>query len=915
MPDWERIVRERVERLKLQGAAESDLTEEIARHLEEQYRELRSAGVPEAEAFAQTVAGLENVHALDTVPLRRNRMPRHELPVAGDTLKRSWFADLWHDLNYALRTMRKSPLFALLAILTLALGIGANTTVFTVFHALVLNPLPIPDSSHVAALNSSDLKGQSKSNTILPISYLDLKDYQGKNEVFSSLAGYTAPRVITAQIGGASERMFAELTTGNYFATLGLRPAAGRFFAPDEDGVPGAHPVAVMNFATWQARFGGSPAILGGTLRLNRIEFTIIGVAPPNFIGMNAVFGPDLWIPAAMAEQLLPTEMHNIFSDRARGAFQGVGRLRPGLTRTQAQANLTSIAAELEREYPNTNQGHAVTVRPISDVIFGSSGAGGSMVALGASVLLIVVGIVLLIACSNVANLLLARTAARRQEIAVRLAIGASRSRLMRQLLTENLLLGMLSGVTGLAIGGAGLQLIWSKVLPQNVAANMLKPHLDAAVFAYTLAVSLLTGLFCGAIPAIQASRATVVVALKEESHTVGRSRGKMAIANVLLAGQVAFSFLLLVTAALFLRSISRAYQIDPGFQTAHLAVFLTNPGQAGYGEARTKAFYKDVRERVSRLPGVRTVSWASNLPLWGRVVSGVDIEGRQQQSESESLAAVLNTIDLNYFETSGVTLERGRTFTDMDRDASTPVAIINEKMAHDYWPAGDALGKRIRIPGETAFRQIVGVARTANYSSVGEPPQACIYVPLAQHFSDAMTLYVRSKGAPEQVMMPVQTQMRRIGPEVMVNDIRTGRTIIDNGLFYAKFGVGLLSAFGLLALGLASIGLYGIMAYSASRRQREIGVRMALGAAQARVIRLILWQGMSVVLTGLIIGLGAAMAVGRLLSRMLYGVSATDPISVAAAAFVLIVMALVACYVPARRASRLDPLAALRES
>jgi predicted permease len=353
---------------------------------------------------------------------------------------------------------------------------------------------------------------------------------------------------------------------------------------------------------------------------------------------------------------------------------------------------------------------------------------------------------------------------------------------------------------------------------------------------------------------------------------------------------------------------------MDPGFQTAHLAVFMTNPGQTGYGKAQTKNFYREAKERVARLPGVQSVSWASNLPLWARGGSPLQVEGWQQRSQADKITGVVNTVDLDYFETAGVTIDRGRAFTNVDQENSAPVAIVNEKMAHDYWPGGDALGKRIQLGDEKQMRQIVGIAKTANYSTWAETPQLCIYVPLEQKYSDAMTLYVRSTGNPREVMLPVQREAHAVAPKVVLSGSRTGREIMENGLFQAKVGVALLSAFGLLALGLACIGLYGIMAYSVSQRKREIGLRMALGAAQASVLRLILKQGMSLVLTGVLIGFAGELVVGRLLSRMLYGVSGSDPISVSGAAVVLLAVALLACYLPARWASRVDPLVALRE-
>ncbi len=913
MPDWKNLVRQRLAPLRLTPAAEADLTEELSQHLEDRYRELTSGGASEDEACQQALSELDDLYPLRAGLNRNQRMPKHDTVPAGDATAGNFLEDLWRDTRYAVRTMRNSPLFVLFVVLTLALGIGANTAVFTVINTLILNPLPVRNAAELTALAAADSEHTSKSSAPFPVPLADLKDYQARNEVFQSLAGYTSPQVVTRQENGASEQMFAELVTGNYFSTLGLTPAAGRFFSPEEDSTPGAHAVAVINYGTWRTRLGGTPDIIGKTLRINNIVFTVIGVAPPKFIGVNAIFGPDLWMPAAMSERLLPNEMQNALSDRGKAFFRGVGRLKPGISRAQAQANLAEVASALAREYPATNEGHTVTLRPIRDVVFGSASSGSAPILFAGAALLMVVGIVLLIACSNVANLLLARSAARQQEMAVRLAMGASRPRLVRQLLTESVLLAILSGALGLVVGYAGLQLLFG-TLPGS--ANFIAPKFDATVFAFALMVSLATGFLFGTIPALKASRVTVAEALKEETRTAGRSRRRVTVANALLVGQVAFSFLLLVTAALFLRSIGRAYQVDPGFQTAHLAVVMTNPEQAGYAKPRAKEFYKEVLERVARIPGVQSAAWASNLPLWGQVTNGLEIEGRQARSRADKIRTIVMAVGGNYFETAGVAIESGRAFTDLDQATSTPVVIVNAKIAHDYWPDG-ALGKRIQLPGENEMRQVVGVARTAYYTNWGEPPQPCVYVPLEQHYSGGMILYVRSQGNPREVLLPVEREIRAAGPETLVGQrlgSRTGSEIIDEGLFQAKMGVALLTIFGLLALALASIGLYGILAYSVNQRKREIGLRMALGATPATVCRLILTEGMSLVLAGVLIGFVAALAVGSLLSGMLYGVSASDPASVAAAGLVLLAVALLACYLPARWATRVDPLAALRE-
>ena len=915
MPDWKRIVRDRIALLRLEPTAESDLVEEFSQHLEDRYRELRSGGASDEEAYRNAISELDDTYPLKTESGRAQRMAIYDPAPAGEarpgSLGLNFMEVLWRDLRYAGRMMRKGPLFVVFVVLTLGFGIGANTTVFTVINTLILNPLPVPDSSELAAIGLMKARSTSKESAPQPISYADLKDYQAQNRVFRSLAGYTSSRPVTLQEAGTSEGMFSELVTGNYFSTLGLKPATGRFFLPDEDTTPGAHPVAVMNYGTWQSRCGGSADIVGKTLRINHVDFTVIGVAPPHFIGVNGIFGPDLWVPATMAEQLLPNEMQSALSDRGKALFQGVGRLNPGVKLVQAQANMTAVAADLGREYPSIDEGHSVTVVPVRDVLLANSGTTSKQIFVAGAGLLIVVGVVLLIACSNVANLLLARSAARQQEMAVRLAMGASRHALVRQLLTESVLLGVLSGTAGILLAYGGLHLLFG-ALPSS--ANFVTPKLDTTVFAFALAVSVATGFLFGTIPAFKASRASVAETLKEEARTMGRSRKRVSLANVLLVGQVAFSFLLLVMAALFLRSIGRAYDINPGFQTAHLAVLFTNPQQAGYAKPQIKAFGKDVRERVARIPGIESVSWASNMPLWARSVSGLQVEGYQPRSQADKISTIVDTVDTNYFETAGVALESGREFTTLDRENSMPVAIVNQKLAHDYWPRGNVLGKRIQLPGEKQMRQIVGVARNASYTNWGEPPQLCVYVPLEQNYGGVMALYVRTQGDPQQIILPVLREIHAVAPQIVVSNPRTGRQIIDGGLFGPRIGVALLSVFGLLALGLANIGLYGILAYSVNQRKREIGLRMALGAARSSVLRLILKQGMSLVVTGMLIGFVAALLAGRLVSRMLYGVSAGDPVSVAGAAAVLLAVALLACYLPARWASRVDPLVALRE-
>jgi predicted permease len=910
MPEWKAEVRRQLKGLNLPPAREEEIIEELSDHLENLYEEILAQGATTEKAYREVHSSLKQSDLL--VELRAAvRTARPEPIPLGSRNSGHLLADLWQDLVYAARMLRNAPGFTAVAALTLALGIGANTAVFTIISTLLLNPLPVANSSELAAINTTQAKMTTQSGEFQLMSYLNIKDFRDRTHSFSSFAAHSNPTAITMTDTGEPHRVFVELVSGNYFETLGIHPFMGRFFLPSEDVTPGAAPVVVLGYAAWQGRFGGASDIVGRTIKLNNTPFTIIGIGPKGFKGLYAVFGPDVWVPSMMAEQILPAEQGNALRDRAILLFTGIARLRPGLTIAQARAELNIVASSLEKEFPDANQGQAVAVRPLNEAAYGPE---RQPLLFGSTLLMAIVGLVLLIACSNVANLLLSRAAVRRQEMAVRLALGAGRMRLIRQLLTESVLLGLLGGGLGLLFGYAGCQFLWS-FRPAEFALNFAELRISPGVFVFALAVSLLSGLLFGVVPALRTSRTPVSEVLKEESRAAGRSRGRISLANTLLAGQVAVSLVLLVVAAMVLQSIQREYTIDPGFETKHVALFMMYPGQAGYNQTRTEQFYKQARERIGSVPGISSLSWASNLPLWGRKETGVVIEGQEQRKKSEAISAVVDTVDLNYFSTVGISFVEGRDFTQEDRDISTPIAIINDTMAAKYWPNQSPLGKRLQLPRGKDFVQIVGVVKTANYQTLGEAPQSCVYLPLRQNYSDAMILYVRTERDPSATLAAVQGEIRILDPGLPVEDIRTGTKVIEQALWGAKIGVGLLVVFGLLALALASVGLYGIMAYSVNQRRREIGIRMALGAGQASVLRLILRQGMLLVISGVALGLIFSLLIGRALSKFLYGVGASDAASLAGASLVLLSVALVACYLPARRASQVDPLVALHES
>jgi predicted permease len=909
MPDWKQEISEHLADLRIEPAREPAIIEELSRRLEERYEELLKSGSSKPDARQKVLEELGGGEFAVTLTRAERGYRQSAAPVKG-LRSRILLADFLRDLKYGLRSMARAPAFSFFAILALGLGIGASTTVFTVVNSLLLHPLPAQDSSRLVALYTTDLKSQRQSGNLLPISYLNLKDYETRNAVFSRLAGFSPPMPMTLIQGKEQERFFGQLVTDGYFETLGLTPAKGRFFLPGEVSMPGSAPVAVLSYGVWKNRFNSAADVIGKTLEINGAPLTVIGVAPQGFLGVSAIFGPDVWLPATMAQQVLPIELQDVLRERGKPFFQGIARLKSGVSRSQAEASLQTIAATLLREDPDANAGHTISVQPITTALFSSTG-GERGLALASTVLLLIVGLVLLIACSNVANLLLARAVSRRQETAVRLAIGASRGRLVRQLLTESMLLGLVGGIAGLGIGYEGCRFLWS-FRPPEYARNLVDPKLDATVFLFGLLLSLATGFIFGIVPAMRASKTGLVESLKEETHVTGPSGRSARFQKTLLAGQVAFSLVSLIAASLFLRAVQRAYDIDPGFDDRHLAVLMLNPGQQDV--VRIKAFYREVENRVSRIPGVQAVTWASNLPFWSSASRGVFIEGQQLLRKSETISTVTNTIDLDYFKTMQIPLLQGRAFNEGDQEGSLPVVVINEDLARRYWPNGNAVGNHLRFSGDTVRRQIIGVVKTTNYTTLGEAPQPCLYLPLRQNPGANSNLYVRSADDPSLVLAEVQRGIKDVDPKVQVTDARTGGKIVNQVLWNARIVLGMLGIFGLIALALASVGLYGILAYSVRSRQRELGVRMALGASRSDVLRFVLQQGMVLVGIGVGAGLAISLLAGRAFSRMLFGLSPADPLSLIGASAVLVLVAALACYLPALAASRMDPMQALRE-
>ena len=816
----------------------------------------------------------------------------------------------WQDVRYAMRTLAKSPSFTAAVIVSLALGIGANTTIFTLLNTLFLNPLPVERPAELVAVFTTANRNATQFGNLLPLSYPNLKDFRERTDALKDLAAYSPPLALAFMTADGPERVFAQLVTGNYFDVLGVRPIAGRFFTSDDDRTPGAHPIAVIGYGLWQRRFGGRFDAIGETIALNRHTITIVGVAPEGFKGVTSMFGPELWLPSMMSAQFQPRQSGSWLDERAAVVFSAFGRLRPGVTLTQADANLKTIASALEHEHPDQNAGRSVTVMPIAEATIFPGMRGTLMLAGG--VLMAIVGLVLLIACSNVANLLLARASARRQEVAVRLALGATRTRLVRQLVTESLLLGAAGGALGFAFGIWGRDLLWA-ARPAVVANNFVELRIDTHVFAFALVLSIATGVLFGIIPAVRASRADLVGALKLEPPLVRGGR-RLTVANVLLVGQVAFSLVALVTAALFVRSLQRAHDVDLGYDTRPLAILSVNLAQGGYDEARGRQFARDVRDRIERVPGITAVSWSTNMPLWANQYRRVSIDGAAPSKQSDLPLALVTTVDVDYFKVLGFGMTQGRDFTSGDSEKGMAVAIVNDRMAERYWPNQNPIGHTFRFDSDPTARHVIGIVKTIKYQTLGETPQPAVYLPFRQNYADGLVLYVRSSGEPARAIGTVQREVHAMDPHVPLENASSVDDLIDQSLWMMRIATGLLAVFGALAIALASVGLYGLMAYSVNQRRRELSVRMALGADRGAVLRLVVREGMTLVAIGIVVGVGLSLAISRALASLLLGIAATDAVSFATAAVLLTSVALFGTYLPARRASRFDPLVALRQ-
>jgi len=818
-------------------------------------------------------------------------------------------SNLFWDIRYSVRKLVQRPALSAVIILSLALGIGGNVTIFGLINATLFQPLPVvKDPEQLVWVFTS----YSFAHNLLPTSYADYNDLRDQNDVFTGLAAFDS-ETLSLNTGGESEAVRGELASGNYFSVLGVEAALGRTFKEEDDGAQGASPVAVISHGLWQRRFGGDRSAVGRGVTFNGVSFNIIGVTPKEFVGTEIGVSPDVWVPLSMYAQLMPPPAEgepSPLTTRDFRRFKMWGRLKPNTSAEQAQAALATIARRLEEAHPTTNRRMSVALTPVSGGL--NPRDRGDMLP-AAGLLLAMVGLVLLVACVNVASLLLTRAAARQKEIAIRLSLGAPRATLVRQLLIESLVLFVLSGAGGLVISFWATDLLLA--LAPTDKAVVINAVLDYRVFGFTLLLSLLTGTIFGLAPALQASTPDLVPALKSETALKGGAR-QSRLRNIFLVAQVAFSLVLLISAGLFIISLQNSKSVHPGFTVENALVVPVDLGMQRYSEARGMDFYQRIAQRVGSTPGVKSVSMSKFVPL-GFSSSGhsaVAIEGRERQPDAPPPMAGLNVVWTDYFKTMGIPVLRGREFAATDRQGTPEVVIINETAARRFWPDQDPVGKRLSIGGARGpFAEVVGVVKDIKSGSLEEEAQPYLYSAATQHYQPAMSLVVRTQGDPRKLVESVRAQVLEMDKDLVVTEVRTLEDQVSRSLYPSRVAAWLLGVFGVLALALAAIGLYGMLSYSVVQRTREIGIRMALGAQPGDVVRLVLKEGMRLIAYGMVIGVVLAFGATQVLASVVYGVSVTEPVVFAVVLLTLAAVALLASYIPARRGTRIDPIIALR--
>lgn len=821
---------------------------------------------------------------------------------------------LLQNLRYAARTLLRVPAYTLAALLSLGLGIGANTAIFTLTNAVFLHPLPVKDPSAVIEIYQVDHATHSTvaNLTRTALSYPNFSDLRDQNNLFDGMAGFTQTGV-TMTGAGKPLQQTVFLTTANYFQVLGIQAAVGRLFRPDEDRLPGGNAVAVLSYRLWQRLFGGDRAAVGRAITLNTVSYEVIGVAPPDFKGTLTV-GPAevVWVPLSMHSQVLTGPVEQFFNSRRLRFLNAFARLKRGVDERGALASLQTIFARLAAEYPADNRGRDVETSPLSEAALGFLPRGQTTAA--ALALSGAVGFVLLIACANLANLSLARATRRAREMGIRIALGASRSSLVAQLLIEAELLAIAGGALGIAIGWAGARLLWS-LRPSFLAQSSIDLHLDARVCAFTLGVSVLTGMLFGLAPVFRASASDVASVLNTggRGNIQGGSRNRLR--SALVVCEMALAVVALAGAGLFIRSMQNAQRIDLGFDTRDLCLVAFDLGSERMTPQHGLQFTRSVLERIQAVPGVASAAIADTAPLGGGFLQTAFHEEDPVDSRLGTLV-LSAAVTPGFFDTWRIPLVEGRLLNQFDRAGTRHVAVISEAMAHRFWPGQKATGKRFHFataaPG--GLIEVVGVVRQTTVINIGEVPQPVAYMPWEQDYQPFAVLAVRAAMPPERVLPSVTAAVQSLDPDLALLNPSTMQQVIGQALWAPRIAAALFGLFGLLGMVLAVIGVYGVMAYMVLQRTSEIGIRMAMGARAADVIGIVVGQSMRLAGAGIVAGLCAALALTRLLGNLLFNVSPNDPLTFAAVACLLAATALVAGGIPAWRAARIDPVRALRQ-
>lgn len=809
----------------------------------------------------------------------------------------------WQDIVFATRLLRKSPIFTSAVVLTFALGIGANTAVFSVVNAIVLRPLPVRDGHRLVVIASQD----RATGAMRPVSFADLEDYRAAGgDVFEDILGYSAGFLGLAREAGQPNRVLVTWVTGNYFQLLDLQPALGRLIRPEEGGRGHADAVVVLGHSTWQRRFGADRSVIGTVVRVNGQPCTIVGVAPPGFAGTFAFSESELYLPLNWSGG------DDFFGDRGSRGLHAIARLRADVAIGRGQAAMNVVAERLARQYPDSNRNIAVRVLP--ERLARPEEGQFRNNAVAAAIMLGLVALVMLVATVNVTNLLFARATSRRQELAIRSALGAGRSRLVRQMVTESLLLAAGGASVGLLVGTWAARLL-ATVRPPGDLPVRLDFHLDGRVLVYTSLMALIAGLLVGLIPAVRASSEDVDRTFRQSTYG-SHSKHHHRISSFLVVAQISICFVLLVTAGLFVRSLMEAEHADVGFQPDGVLNVHMDVGQIGYTEAQGRALFGEIERSVRVIPGVEHVSFAFTIPMgYIRVGTAIEAERRPVDS-SERVSTRKNLVGPEYFKTMGVGVIRGRSFNESDNEQSRPVAIVNQRLTDMLWPGRDPIGQRFRPAGATAsWIEVVGVTNTGKYEFLFEHPQPYFYLPIAQEYTGLRVLQVRTIMTPNALAPAIERAIHSLEPNLPLYDVQSMRQALGSGLGFFPVRVGAASAatLGLLAFVLAIVGLYGVVSYLATQRAHEIGVRVAVGATQQDIVRLVVRDGLNLVAFGLAAGVLITLVFSRVVESFLFGISPRDSLVLVSISAILGGVALIACTIPAWRAARIDPTIALR--